>query len=91
MLVEGTTDHGGIRVNLRRKVQIPTRRRLVDANTTSNEIQFDEVPLGVGVGTHYAEIYLGLPPQKASVIIDTGSHMTALPCTSYVVIWESQA
>ncbi|CAK4204643.1 unnamed protein product [Aphanomyces euteiches] len=84
MLVEGPTDHGGIRVNLRRKVQIPTRRRLVDANTTSNEIQFDEVPLGVGVGTHYAEIYLGLPPQKASVIIDTGSHMTALPCASCI-------
>lgn len=39
-----------------------------------------------GVGclgrTHYAEIYLGIPAQRASVIVDTGSHMTALPCTS---------
>ncbi|GMF13809.1 unnamed protein product [Phytophthora lilii] len=32
--------------------------------------------------THYAEIYLGIPAQRASVIVDTGSHLTALPCST---------
>ena len=30
--------------------------------------------------THYAELHFGIPPQKASVIVDTGSHLTAMPC-----------
>ncbi|OQS06028.1 aspartyl protease family A01B [Thraustotheca clavata] len=62
-----------MRVNLKRE----SRRRLLDAGTKENE-----VPLGVGEGTHYAELYLGQPPQKASVIVDTGSHLTALPCST---------
>ncbi|KAF0696100.1 Aste57867_13138 [Aphanomyces stellatus] len=77
-------DDGGFRIDLRRNVRFSARRWLADTNATDSAIQFDEVPLGVGVGTHYAEIYLGLPPQKASVIIDTGSHMTALPCSSCI-------
>ena len=31
-------------------------------------------------GSHYANIYVGVPPQRVSVIIDTGSHFTAFPC-----------
>jgi hypothetical protein len=52
------------------------------ANETVGAIVFNQVPLGVGFGTHYAELYLGIPTQKASVIVDTGSHLTALPCSS---------
>jgi hypothetical protein len=29
---------------------------------------------------YYVDIYIGEPPQKQSVIIDTGSHITAVPC-----------
>lgn len=36
----------------------------------------------VAARTHYAELYLGVPAQRASVIVDTGSHLTALPCSS---------
>jgi hypothetical protein len=41
----------------------------------------DEVPLSIGTGTHYANIFVGTPPQRVSVIVDTGSHYTAFPCT----------
>jgi hypothetical protein len=37
-------------------------------------------PLYPGYGTHYAFLYVGTPPQRQSVIIDTGSHYTAFPC-----------
>jgi hypothetical protein len=38
------------------------------------------LPLYPGYGTHFAYIYVGTPPQRQSVIIDTGSHYTAFPC-----------
>jgi len=38
-------------------------------------------PLYAGYGTHYSFVYVGTPPQRQSVIIDTGSHHTAFPCT----------
>eukprot|EP01039_Chlorochromonas_danica_P010038 gene10038-11109_t len=38
-------------------------------------------PLFPGYGTHYAYIYVGTPPQRQSVIVDTGSHYLAFPCT----------
>ena len=37
-------------------------------------------PVFPGYGTHYAFVYVGTPPQRQSVIIDTGSHYTAFPC-----------
>ena len=38
-------------------------------------------PLYRGYGTHYAFIWVGSPPQRVSVIVDTGSHHTAFPCS----------
>jgi hypothetical protein len=38
-------------------------------------------PLFEGMGTHYSFIWVGTPPQRVSVIMDTGSHHTAFPCT----------
>lgn len=38
-------------------------------------------PLFEGIGTHYMFLYVGTPPQRVSVIVDTGSHHTAFPCT----------
>lgn len=37
-------------------------------------------PLYPGYGTHFSYVYVGTPPQRQSVIIDTGSHITAFPC-----------
>ena len=41
-------------------------------------------PLHQGYGTHYATVWVGTPPQRKSVIIDTGSHFTAFPCKGCV-------
>jgi len=38
-------------------------------------------PLYQGYGTHFSYIYVGTPPQRQSVIVDTGSHYTAFPCS----------
>lgn len=38
-------------------------------------------PLYEGLGTHYSHLWVGTPPQRVSVIVDTGSHHTAFPCT----------
>ncbi|CEG49198.1 Aspartyl protease [Plasmopara halstedii] len=68
--------------------QVRAHRRAETEATSGNEniplglLALSESQLGVGLGTHYAEIYLGIPPQRASVILDTGSHYTALPCSS---------
>lgn len=40
-----------------------------------------DLPLHAGYGTHYAFMYVGTPAQRVSVILDTGSHWTAFPCT----------
>jgi len=37
-------------------------------------------PIFQGYGTHYATIWVGTPPQRKTVIVDTGSHFTAFPC-----------
>lgn len=46
-------------------------RRLSDSTTA---------PLFRGLGTHYSFLWVGTPPQRVSVIMDTGSHHTAFPC-----------
>lgn len=40
----------------------------------------DKYPLFQGMGVHYSYIWVGSPPQRVSVILDTGSHHTAFPC-----------
>ncbi|CAM9579292.1 unnamed protein product [Choristocarpus tenellus] len=43
-------------------------------------MSFEDIPLFPGWGTHFAYVYVGTPPQRVSVIVDTGSHYTAFPC-----------
>jgi hypothetical protein len=33
-----------------------------------------------GYGTHYVDLWCGSPPQRQTVIVDTGSGVTAFPC-----------
>jgi len=59
----------------------------VSANTITEFTggQFDNyqsVPLSQGYGTHFANVWVGSPtPQRKTVIVDTGSHFTAFPCS----------
>mmetsp|Transcript_10152 Transcript_10152/g.21804 ORF Transcript_10152/g.21804 Transcript_10152/m.21804 type:complete len:773 (+) Transcript_10152:341-2659(+) len=34
-----------------------------------------------GYGTHYVDLWCGSPPQRQTVIVDTGSGITAFPCS----------
>jgi hypothetical protein len=34
-----------------------------------------------GYGTHYIDLWCGTPPQRQTVIVDTGSSVTAFPCS----------
>jgi hypothetical protein len=34
-----------------------------------------------GYGTHYADLWCGTPPQRQTVIVDTGSGVNAFPCS----------
>jgi len=58
--------------------QAHTLRRLGPAPSTEGVL--DEAPLFLGTGTHYVNFFVGTPPQRVSVIVDTGSHYTAFPC-----------
>lgn len=35
-----------------------------------------------GYGTHYVDLWCGTPPQRQTVIVDTGSGVTAFPCSA---------
>lgn len=37
-------------------------------------------PLYQGVGTHYVDLWVGCPAQRQTLIIDSGSGLTAFPC-----------
>lgn len=69
-----------------------TRGYAIDKRTTAREInearrrlggkldRSEVTPLFRGMGTHYSHLWVGTPPQRVSVIVDTGSHHTAFPC-----------
>jgi hypothetical protein len=59
-------DHGG-------QDDITVRRR-------RNEIQ-QVGALYQGYGTHYVDLWCGSPPQRQTVIVDSGSAITAFPCS----------
>lgn len=56
------------------------RKTLGNRKTRARKLS-ELTPLYPGYGTHFAYVFVGTPPQRQSVIIDTGSHYTAFPCT----------
>lgn len=57
------------------------KRRNLKSNMKGGSFDaFQTVPLSQGIGTHYATVWVGTPPQPQTVIVDTGSHHTAFPC-----------
>lgn len=51
-----------------------------EEDTTAGNGQYQVSPLFQGLGTHYSTVWVGTPPQRKTVIVDTGSHYTAFPC-----------
>ena len=52
-------------------------RQLFDGDDLASQ---QTQPLEEGYGTHFAYVWVGTPPQRQSVILDTGSTKTAFPC-----------
>lgn len=55
-------------------------RRQLDTTTTTNDDSSEVAALYHGFGTHYVDLWCGTPPQRQTVIVDTGSSVTAFPC-----------
>lgn len=49
-------------------------------SSSSSPSSLPHGPLYRGMGTHFIYLWVGTPPQRVSVIVDTGSHHTAFPC-----------
>jgi len=55
-----------------------SRKRRNNRNLSVNTFQI--APLLQGFGTHYVTAWVGTPPQRTSLIVDTGSRFTVFPC-----------
>ena len=64
---------------------LPTLRSLPDAAQLKKIAPLTSLifPLHANSGTHHAYLYIGTPPQRQTLIIDTGSRITAFPCHPY--------
>ena len=62
----------------RKRQQLPPEQ-IHDKNVESKAKVFT-FPLIANSGTHHATMYIGSPPQKQILIVDTGSRLTAFPC-----------
>ena len=51
-------------------------------NLQNNDPHQTMAGLYLGYGTHYVDLYCGTPPQRQTVIVDTGSSQTAFPCSA---------
>lgn len=85
LVVRGFVDHYDLPIpavimNITQDDVVGIEKR-VFRRLASKEVDAGTAPLFEGMGTHYSFIWVGTPPQRVSVIMDTGSHHTAFPCT----------
>jgi hypothetical protein len=50
-------------------------------NETSGYLHTSALYGGYNLGYYYVNVYLGTPPTKQTLIVDTGSSITTLPCS----------
>ena len=72
MIVDGRTH---------RARQDKRRGRRAQEEEASESTLYETGSLYQGYGTHYLDLWVGTPPQRQTVIVDTGSSVTAFPCT----------
>mmetsp|Transcript_9241 Transcript_9241/g.20842 ORF Transcript_9241/g.20842 Transcript_9241/m.20842 type:complete len:930 (+) Transcript_9241:98-2887(+) len=58
--------------------------RHLQEEDTANNVNYETGALYQGYGTHYLDLWVGSPPQRQTVIIDTGSSITAFPCSGCI-------
>ena len=73
--------HAATKTSPMTRIESPKQRlRRFDSDSLADASSASIKPLFPGYGTHFAYLYVGTPPQRQSVIIDTGSAYTAFPC-----------
>lgn len=75
-------------INKNKILQFPIlpHQEIINRNRRNRSLSFDNSTLEVGglyqgYGTHYVDLWIGTPPQRQTVIVDTGSGITAFPCS----------
>ena len=63
--------------NLRASPRTLTELNLLNETAPTSTLIY---PLHAKSGTHHAYLYIGTPPQRQTLIVDTGSRLTAFPC-----------
>jgi len=56
------------------------RMSRLGAETHLYDNTINSFPLMQGYGSHYVTAYVGTPPQRTTLLVDTGSSQTAFPC-----------
>ena len=69
------SDHLSIPLHRHTDVVDSHGRRLSQASDWPHD-----APISHMLGSFFAYLWVGSPPQRVSVIVDTGSHHTAFPC-----------
>ena len=64
-----------------RRMNMPSRTSQIDARLNQSAPLASLVyPLHAMSGTYHVYMYIGTPPQRQTLIVDTGSRLTAFPC-----------
>ena len=63
----------------RRQLSSPTSNAIEDRRRKLDPLQVGA--LYQGYGTHYVDLWVGTPGQRQTLIVDTGSGVTAFPCS----------
>lgn len=59
---------------------------VVTSSCSRRHLTTQTAPLRRGYGTHIGYLWVGTPAQRVSVILDTGSHQLAFPCSGYFIV-----
>jgi len=84
--VENSEGDGGIHGVRPRMVQRRMAGEVVEGvgEVEDEEATYETGTLYQGYGTHYIDLWVGSPPQRQTVIVDTGSSTTAFPCSECI-------
>jgi len=69
--------HGHLRAKPTLKTQLQLQPSYLNESAPYTSLIY---PLHSRSGTHHAYMYIGSPPQRQTLIVDTGSRLTAFPC-----------
>jgi len=83
--------HGGGRGLVETAQEDEEEEEATAATQAADNINYETGELYQGYGTHYMDLWVGTPPQRQTVIIDTGSSITAFPCSGCVHCGDNPA